>query len=84
MRDMVERGRSFGARDPDGCRKAGIKGGKMNTWAKGEANPKAKLTTKQAAEIQTDARKTKVLAALYGVDRTTIQRIRRGALWAKA
>jgi len=39
----------------------------------------ARLTAEQVAEIWRDPRQTKELAALYGVHRTTIQRIRRVA-----
>lgn len=81
MRDMTERRRYFAARNPEACREAGRKAGLMNDWAGGERNPKAKITDEQARAIKADGRPTRVLAVGYGVDRTTIQRIRRGALW---
>jgi hypothetical protein len=81
MADMVSRRRYFAAVDPHGCREAGKKGGVMNTWSQGSQNPTVKLTPEQAAQIKSDTRKTKVIAEEYGVHRTTIQRIRRGALW---
>ncbi|MFA4899922.1 MAG: hypothetical protein WC563_10385 [Brevundimonas sp.] len=81
MADMVQRKRSFGATQPERCREAGRKGGLANTWHRGEGNPKAKLTAEDADLIRADPRKTAALAELYGVNRTTIQRIRRGDLW---
>lgn len=76
-----QRKRSFGATQPERCREAGRKGGLANTWHRGEGNPKAKLTAEDADFIRADPRKTAALAELYGVNRTTIQRIRRGDLW---
>lgn len=81
VRDMWERGRHWTQQEPERARQLGIVGGQMNDWAKGEANPRAKLTAAQAKDIATSGEKTRFLAARYGVDRTTIQRIRRGALW---
>lgn len=81
MRDMTERKRYFAATDPERCREAGRKGGKMNTWFRGEDNPRAKLTEQQIEWIRRDPRATKYVAADYGVHRTTIQRIRSGKLW---
>ena len=81
MRDMVERKRYFAARDRDGAVAAGRKSGLANTWARGAGNPKAKLTQEQVGMIAKDQRPTRFLADEYQVDRTTIQRIRRGALW---
>jgi hypothetical protein len=81
VRDMWERGRHWTQRDPERARELGRQRGKLNVWAKGERNPKAKLTPDQAAEIAASSEKTRFLAARYGVDRTSIQRIRRGALW---
>lgn len=82
MRDMSRRKRTHYHRNPEKVRAMGWRAGKMNTWARGEGNPKAKLTAQQAAEIKADTRKTKELAIIYDVCRTTIQRIRQGALWA--
>lgn len=80
-RDAVVRGRYFFAIDPERCRAAAKKAGQANTWAQGSGNPKAKLTDVQASAIRSDTRATRFVAAEYGVERTTIQRIRRGALW---
>lgn len=82
MRDMKERRRTFAARDPERHRLNGVRYGKMNNWAKGDRNPKAVLSAVQVAEIRLSGAKTKSLAALYQVDCTTIQRIRRGAQWS--
>lgn len=81
MADMVARRRYFAATDPDACKLAGAKGGAMNTWHRGEGNPRAKLSAEQVDAIRSGPRKTKVVAEEYGVDRTTVQRIRRGSLW---
>lgn len=81
MRDMTERRRFFAATQPERARNLGQIFGACNDWTAGEGNPKAKLTAEQAREIRMDRRKTKTLAEAYGVDRTTIQRIRRGSLW---
>lgn len=81
MADMKRRGRHFAAIQPDRVRELGRRMGLANTKARGQGNPKAKLTDRQVLEIFSDKRKTKTLASIYGVDRTTIQRIRRKALW---
>lgn len=49
--------------------------------AHGARHGRAKLTEAQADQIRRSAEKTKVLAERYGVNRTTIQRIRSGELW---
>lgn len=81
MRDMKQRRRAHFAKNPEAGRAAGLKLGHSNTWAKNEGNPRAKLTPQQVSQIRDDRRATRFLADEYGVDRTTIQRIRRGALW---
>ena len=81
MADMVARRRYFAASQPERCSQAGRKAGLKNNWSRGESNVRAKLSATEAASIQADCRTTKALAELYGVHRTTIQRIRRGALW---
>lgn len=80
--DMFERGRAWQQRDPERIRQFGIASGQRNDWAKGERNPKAKLNQAQVAEILASAKGSRELGRLYGVDRTTIQRIRKGVLWA--
>ncbi len=82
MADMKAKRRHFAATDPERCSAAGRKSGLANTWAKGIRNPKAKLTPEQVATIRADKRKTRFLAADYGVTRSTIQRIRNGSLWS--
>lgn len=84
MRDMRERGRSFGATNPRGCREAGRKGGQMNNWSRGESNPRAKLMIAEAHDIALSNKPTRALAEYYGVHMTTIQRIRTGKMWANA
>ena len=81
MRDMRERKRSFGARNPEKCREVGRQSGLKNVWARGARNPKAKLTLGQVDAIKSDTRPTRFLVSDYGVARTTIQRIRQGTLW---
>lgn len=81
MRDMARRGRARFARRPQEAKEAGRALGQSNTWTAGEGNAKAKLTTAQAHQIKADTRPTKVVAEEYGLHRTTVQRIRRGALW---
>ncbi len=84
MRDMTERRRYFAAKEPERVRELGRVLGSSNTWARGELNPKAKLTPSNVSAIRADHRATRFIAAEYGVDRTTIQRIRRGAQWTNS
>lgn len=79
--DMGRRGRQWLQRDLESATRIGRALGGANDWAKGARNPKAKLSENSIAIIRADGRKTSVLAEEFGVDRTTIQRIRRGALW---
>lgn len=81
MADMARRKRSFASTQPERARKIAKRLGDSNTWTRGAKNPKAKLALKEAEEIRRSKLKTKVLAERYGVNRTTIQRIRRGAAW---
>lgn len=81
MRDMADRNRSYFARNPEIAKIAGHRMGISNTHTRGEGNPKAKLNSIQVEKIRTSEVATKTLAKIYGVDRTTIQRIRRGSLW---
>jgi hypothetical protein len=81
MRDMAARKRSHFARRPEYAKAAARALGLVNDWAVGEKNPTAKLSAEQAETIRSDTRKTKLLAELYGVHRTTIQRIRRRSIW---
>jgi HNH endonuclease len=81
MDDMARRHRAFASKYPERAREVGRRNGLANTWARGAGNPKARLNAKQAAAIRSDTRKTKAIAEEYGVHRTTVQRIRRNALW---
>ena len=81
MRDMRVRRRAFAHRNPNKAAEVGRATGRRNDWAAGTGNPKAKLTVEQVASIRADGRATRFVAAQYGVERTTIQRIRRGSLW---
>jgi len=81
MEDMARRKRAHFSKHPEIAKEAGRKLGSGNSWAVGARNPKAKLTPQEVDAIRADARGTKVLASIYSVDRTTIQRIRRGSLW---
>lgn len=81
MRDMKDRRRSMAKRNPALASRLGRNAGLMNTWSRGTENPKAKLTVEQVDAIKGDSRPTKAVAAEYGVSRTTIQRVRSGALW---
>jgi hypothetical protein len=82
VRDMLNRKRHGAHRNPQKYADVGRSLGSSNNWMRNESNPKAKLTEAQVASIRNDRRKTKILAAEYGVDRTTIQKIRRGAAWS--
>lgn len=81
MRDMVQRERSMAKRYPDLARDLGYRTGSQNNWARGADNPKAKLSPDDVEAIRNDSRLTSVLAAEFGVTRTTIQRIRSGRAW---
>lgn len=84
MRDMKSRSRYFAARQPERNAAIFAHTARQQTHSRGAGNPKAKLSAEQAAAIRSDGRKTKTIAAEYGVDRTIIQRIRRGALWTNS
>lgn len=62
----------------DNMRDASRKGRcvRVQDW-RGEKNPKAKLTDRQAADIARSTTNTAELATRYGVSRTRIQQIRR-------
>lgn len=51
------------------------------TWQVGERNAQSKLTRKQARAIVRDNRSGPVLADIYGVSRSTINRIKCGSSW---
>ncbi len=80
--DMSRRKRTHFHRDPERVRAMAKKVGDSNNWAIGEKNPKAKLTERDVLNIRRDPRQTKYVAQDYGVNRTTIQRIRSGKSWA--
>ena len=83
VRDMMERERHWMHTDPERHRENARQVGLRNNWHRGANNPKAKLTTEQAAAIRASKEPTRFLVARYGVSRTTIQRIRQGTLWNK-
>lgn len=80
--DMWQRGRHWTQKEPERAASVGSRLGSRNEWAKGASNPKAKLTQDQVKQIIASPDGSRELARRYGVDRTTIQRIRRGSLWA--
>ena len=82
MNDMKARGRTWAAQNPEAAREVGRRTGLANTHARGEKNPKSKLTEQQVKFIRNDPRPTRYVAAEYAVNRTTIQRIRNGSAWA--
>ena len=57
--------------------------GRWNSRA-GELNPRVRLTKEQAESVLTDPRNGPELAAFYGVNRSTINRIRRGETWQRS
>lgn len=79
--DMFSKNRHWTQKDPGRARKVGRESGKKNTWARGEGNPRGKLTEQQAREIKASTERTKVLMERYGVAKTSIQRIRSGKAW---
>lgn len=81
VRDMMVRKRHWTDKDPARAKEVARRTGSANTHFRGSGNPKAKLTAQQVTAIRADTRKTKVVAAEYGVDRTMIQRIRNGKMW---
>ncbi len=50
-------------------------------WSRGHRNPKAKLTPEAVTEIVAASGSSYEIAAAYGVNATTIQRIRNGTGW---
>lgn len=84
MRDMKERQRYFAATQPTRFLECITAAGKKTDWTKGEGNPKAVLSSAEIARIRSSAVPTKDLARLYGIHRTTIQRIRSGKRWRNA
>jgi hypothetical protein len=83
VRDMWERGRHWTQQQPERARELGKQYGKLNTWARGSGNPKAKLTPAQVEEIKTATGSSYAIASRYGVNATTVQRIRRGEAWTR-
>jgi len=52
--------------------------------AKGESNGRAKLTTKQAAEIRRARGSLREIASAYGISQTVVQYIKKGKIWKDA
>lgn len=82
--DMSRRKRTWAHRDPERAKLLGIAIGKANDWCRGERNPKAKLTPESVAEIRAAKGSSYRIAADYGVNASTVQRIRRGTAWTRA
>jgi len=85
--DMYAKGRSHHQTDPMVNQRAALRANETmqrepKRRARGERHGCAKLTQQQVDWIRRDPRETRYVAATYGVDRTTIQRIRRGARWS--
>lgn len=80
--DMIGRHRHWTQVNPVLAKSLGKINGAKNNWARGASNPKAKLSAEQVREIRSSSVSSTELARQYAVDKTTIQRIRRGALWA--
>lgn len=81
VRDMWARGRHWTQQQPERARELGVVGGRMNNWAGGSRNPKAKLSPAQAEEIAASTGSSRKVGLAYGVNATTVQRIRNGTLW---
>lgn len=81
MADMKERRRYFFARNPESCLLVMRANGKMNNWARGERNGRAKITAAIAAQIRSSRLSERRLASLYGISNRTIGRIRHGETW---
>jgi hypothetical protein len=52
------------------------------TGPRGERNPKAKIDAEAARRILADRRTQVAIAADFGIDQTTVSRIKRGEIWA--
>lgn len=83
MADMRARGRHWTKQNPEKARAVGQRSGKANTWAKGSGNPKAKLTPTQVEQVKSAAGSSYQIAAMFGVNASTVQRIKRGDAWAQ-
>lgn len=81
MADMARRKRSFASLYPERAKEVARQIGFSNTRFRGARNPRAKLSHEQAIAIRADTRPTKVVAGEYGVDSSTIRRLRSGAHW---
>ncbi len=79
--DMFARGRHWTQCEPERAKRVGAESGKQNDWAKGASNPKAKLTPEQVEAIKGETGTSYAIAKRYGVNATTIQRIKKGELW---
>ncbi|WP_018428259.1 HNH endonuclease [Hoeflea sp. 108] len=79
--DMFDRKRHWTQVEPLRARAIGAANGRQNTWTRGARNPKAKLSKEAVALIRESNDGPRALAKQLGVHRTTIQRIKKGALW---
>jgi hypothetical protein len=80
--DMFARGRHWTQVEPERASRIGRVNGHSNTWSRGASNPKAKLAPAQVDQIRGAKGSSYTVAAQFGVDASTVQRIRRGATWA--
>lgn len=83
-RDMFERKRHWTQVDPQRAIEVGARRGSRNNWSRGDRNPNVKLTPEQVAEIRSSTGSSHPIAARFGVNPSTVQRIRRGDLWPAA
>lgn len=81
MRDMSERKRSHFSQKTDVARESGRALGKSNTWSKGAANGRAKLTQDDVLAIKASRDPKRALARQFGVSDRTIGRIKDGEIW---
>ena len=81
VRDMRAKRRAVDHRHPVLLAEKARALGKRNTWSKGEKNGRAKLGPEQISEIRSSQLSSSQMAAAFGVNRSTILRIRKGMLW---
>jgi hypothetical protein len=79
--DMFRRNRAWQQQDPERMRDFGRASGARNDWAKGGANPKAKLLPEQVEQIRSSFGSSYQVARAFGVNASTVQRIRKGVSW---
>lgn len=80
--DMFRRGRAWQQKEPERMRTFAAASGRRNTWAKGASNPKAKLTPDLVEKVRQTSGSSYAVARQFGVQASTIQRIRNGKAWS--